>query len=81
MKKILALGMFALSLNSFAACELVDGSAKKPFDGDLSGASVEKKSLSALHKEFPALNIVEKSFKGEVQTCTSCSGKFVTCSN
>lgn len=77
MKKILALGMLTLSLNSFAACELVDGAAKKPFDGNLNGATVEKKSLSSIHKEFPALNIVEKSFKGEVQTCTNCSGKYV----
>lgn len=81
MKTIFALSLFCLSLQSFGACEMVDGSAKKPFDGNLDGASVEKKSLSALNKEFPALNIVEKSFKGEVQTCSSCSGKYVTCSN
>jgi hypothetical protein len=65
-----------------AACEVVDGGKKSPFDGKTVGSmSVEKKSLSIMNKEFPDLNIVEKSFKGEVQTCTSCSDKYITCSN
>lgn len=67
--------------NLMAACEVVDGGKKTPFDGKVGGMSVEKKSLSILNKEFPDLNIIEKSFKGEVQTCTSCTDKYITCSN
>lgn len=83
MKKIiLALVVTAFCTNVMAACEVVDGGKKTPFDGkSVAGLSVEKKSLSALNKEFSALNIIEKSFKGEVQTCTSCTDKYITCSN
>jgi hypothetical protein len=72
----------AFCTNLMAACEVVDGGKKSPFDGkSIAGLSVEKKSLSTLNKEFPDLNIIEKSFKGETQTCTSCSDKYITCSN
>lgn len=67
--------------NVMAACESVDGGKKTPFDGKIAGMSVEKKSLSILNKEFPDINVIEKSFKGEVQTCTACSDKYITCSN
>lgn len=79
---LLALVTVAFCSNLMAACEVVDGGKKSPFDGKNVGTlSVEKKSLSTLNKEFPDLNIVEKSFKGEVQTCTTCSDKYITCSN
>ena len=79
---VFALVAVAFSTNLMAACEVVDGGKKTPFDGkSIAGLSVEKKSLSALNKEFPDLNIIEKSFKGEAQTCTSCSDKYITCSN
>jgi len=83
MKKIaLVLVIIAFSSNLMAACEVVDGGKKTPFDGkDVGSLQVEKKSLSTMNKEFPDLNIIEKSFKGEVQTCTSCSDKYITCSN
>lgn len=82
MKTLLVLVTMAFCSNLMAACEVVEGGAKKPFDGKTVGSlSVEKKSLSIMNKEFPDLNIVEKSFKGEVQTCTSCSDKYITCSN
>ncbi len=83
MKKIsLVLVIIAFSSNLMAACEVVDGGKKSPFDGKTVGSlQVEKKSLSTMNKEFPDLNIIEKSFKGEVQTCTSCSDKYITCSN
>jgi hypothetical protein len=83
MKKILfGLTIATFGLNIFAACEVVDGGKKTPFNGkDVGGMSIEKKSLSVLNKEFPDLNIIEKSFKGEVQTCTSCTDKYITCSN
>jgi hypothetical protein len=83
MKKIFfGLLVLAFSANLMAACEVVDGGKKTPFDGTtIGGMSIEKKSLSIMNKEFPALNIVEKSFKGEVPTCTSCTDKYITCSN
>lgn len=83
MKKIiLALMTMIVCSNLMAACEVVNGGAKSPFDGkNIGSLMVEKKSLSTLNKEFPDLNIIEKSFKGEVQTCTSCSDKYITCSN
>lgn len=63
-----------------AACEVVKDGAKSAFDGsNLAGLQVEKKSLVSLNKEFPALNVVEKAFKGEVSTCTSCASGYVTC--
>lgn len=66
--------------SAWAACQLVSGGAKTPFDGkSLDGVQVEKKSLVSLGKEFPGLGVVEKAFKGEVQTCTSCTDKYVTC--
>lgn len=65
-----------------AACEVVEGGKKTAFDGkNIASLSVEKKSLSTLNKEFPDLNIIEKSFKGDVPTCTTCSDKYITCSN
>lgn len=83
MKKIfLVLVTIAFSANLMAACEVVDGGKKTPFDGKTVGSmSVEKKSLFTLNKQFPDLNIIEKSFKGEVQTCTTCTDKYITCSN
>lgn len=83
MKKITLLILSVVVTSSlYAACEVVDGGKKTPFDGKgVSGLSVEKKSLSILNKEFPDLNIIEKSFKGEVQTCTTCTDKYITCSN
>lgn len=81
-KMIIAMVSMLLATNIMAACEVVNGGAKTPFDGKtLTGLSVEKKSLSAMNKEFPDLNIIEKSFKGEVQTCSTCSDKYITCKN
>lgn len=79
---VFALVLIAFSTQTMAGCEVVEGGKKTPFDGkSVSGLSIEKKSLSTLNKEFPDLNIIEKSFKGEAQTCTSCSDKYITCSN
>ncbi len=82
--KIIIVSMMALTFatNLMAACEVVEGGKKTPFDGkNIAGMSIEKKSLSTMNKEFPDLNIIEKSFKGEVQTCTNCTDKYITCSN
>jgi hypothetical protein len=76
---LFTIAILTISSHAYAACEVVDGGNKKPFDGNLSGLTVEKKSLSLLNKEYPSLNVVEKTFKGEVQTCSSCSEKYVTC--
>lgn len=78
---VAVLSMF-VTAHASAACEVVkDGGAKSAFDGSsLSGLQVEKKSLVPLNKTFPALNVVEKAFKGEVQTCTTCASGYVTCS-
>jgi hypothetical protein len=83
MKKILFIvATIALSANLMAGCEVVDGGKKSPFDGKtVGGNSVEKKSLSEINKQFPDLNVIEKAFKGEVQTCTACSDKYITCAN
>jgi hypothetical protein len=79
---IFVLLAMAYCTNLMAACEVVEGGKKTPFDGkSIAGLSIEKKSISTLNKAFPDLNIIEKSFKGEAQTCTSCSDKYITCSN
>lgn len=63
-----------------AACELSEDGKTSPFDGkSLSGVQVDKASLVNLNKEHPGLNAIEKSFKGELQTCTNCTGKFIVC--
>ena len=75
------LSAITASANTYAQCEIVDGDKKEPFDGkDLKGIDIEKKALLSLNKEFPALNVIEKTFKGEAQTCTNCSEKHITCS-
>lgn len=84
MKRFALVAMFAVSIgmthDAWGDCVLNDGGDKSPFSGgSLSGVQVEKKSLVPLDKKFPALKVVEKAFKGEVQTCTSCSGKYVSC--
>lgn len=82
--KMMIFTLFVLIVNSnvMGACEVVNGGKKMPFNGkDVAGLSIEKKSLSGVNKQFPDLNIIEKSFKGEVQTCTNCSDKYITCSN
>lgn len=82
MKSLVVIFSILFSISAMAACEVVDGGKKTPFDGKYVGnLSVEKKSLSILNKEFPDLKVIEKSFKGEVLTCTSCSDKYITCSN
>lgn len=82
MKTLLAgLVTLAICSNLMAACEVVEGGAKKPFDGKIGKLEVEKKSLSILAKEFPALNAVEESFKGNITACTTCTDKYITCSN
>lgn len=74
------IALSALAQPAFAACEKVEGGAKSAFDGSsIAGFQVEKASLVPLNKEFPALNVVEKAFKGEVSTCTSCTDKYITC--
>lgn len=63
-----------------AGCEIVDGDKKTPFDGrSLGQIPVEKKSLIPLNTEFPNLNVIEKTFKGEIQTCTNCAERHVAC--
>ena len=84
MRKFMVATLFVLrSMSSFAGCNVVDGDKTASFDGkSIDGLVVEKKSLLLLNKEFPMLNIVEKIFKGEAQTCTSCSDKkHIACSN
>lgn len=75
--------LFALAFSpgSFAVCELVDGGKKTPFDGKtLDRVLVEKRSLTILNTEFPSLNVIERTFKGEVQTCSDCKEKHIVCS-
>ncbi len=70
----------AVSSSAYAICEVIDGNTRTPFDGKtLSGLSIEKKSLSTLNREYPQLNALEKAFTGEVQTCTNCSEKYISC--
>ncbi len=69
-----------LTSKVYAECTIVDGDRRIPFDGkDLSDLVIEKKSLIELNKEFPDLNVIEKVFKGELQTCTNCTEKYITC--
>jgi hypothetical protein len=82
MKILVIIILIVLSFSLNAACTLIDGANKTPFDGKLAqGIAVEKKSLSIMQKEFPELGIIEKSFKGEVQACVNCTDKYITCSN
>jgi hypothetical protein len=63
-----------------AACQVVEGAKRAPFDGkSLDRISVEKKSLTLLNEEYPNLNAIEMTFKGELQTCTSCTEKHIEC--
>jgi len=73
--------LFAVFLcsNARAACEVIDGTKRRPFDGSLSGLEIEKKSLTRLNNEFPNLNIIERTFKGELQTCSACTEKYIAC--
>ena len=72
--------LIIFSTNAFGLCEVKIGEKRIPFNGkDIIGLSIEKKSLSEVNKKFPDLNIIEKTFKGEVQTCTICSDNYVTC--
>ena len=69
-----------LAQTASAACTVVKGGAKSPFDGkSLSGLEIEKKSLIKLNNEFKGLDAMTKSFKGEVNTCTTCTDNYVTC--
>lgn len=81
MKKILlVLVIVTFSSSLLATCEVVSGGNKTPFNGkDIGSNSVEKKSLAIINKDYPDLNIIEKSFKGEVQTCSSCSDNYIIC--
>ena len=73
-------GLF--SFGASADCQIIDGSKKTPYEGsNLSGIAVEKKSLIALNKQFPNLHVVESIFKGEIQTCVNCTGKYISCSD
>jgi hypothetical protein len=68
------------SAKATSACVVVTNGTKVPFDGrSVEGLQVEKKSMVLLNKEFPSLNVVEKTFKGEVQTCSLCTDKYVLC--
>jgi hypothetical protein len=77
---ILILVMGVSSPPLFATCKVVEGDKATLFDGkSLDRLSVQKKSLTLLNEEFPALNAIEMTFKGELQTCTSCSEKHIEC--
>jgi hypothetical protein len=70
----------AMMSGASAHCEIVDGAKKVPFAGkSLDGLAVEKRSLVRLNKAFPHLNVVERTYKGEVQTCSNCDGRYVIC--
>lgn len=70
----------SLSSVAWGACEIVDGEKRQPFEGKtLERLLIEKKSLTTLNSEFPHLNAIEKTFKGEVQTCSTCSERHIVC--
>jgi hypothetical protein len=71
----------SVSASAWADCQIVTSDGKKtPFDGkSLGGLQVEKKSLLILNKTYPNLNAVELVFTGEVNACTNCTEKYVTC--
>ena len=73
--------MISVSSAAWGSCEVVDtGGKTSPFEGkNLVGLQVEKQSLIILNKSYPELKVLEKTFKGEVQTCASCADKFVRC--
>jgi len=84
MIKVIYLFLFlsiAASASTYAGCDVVDAGKRTPFDGkSLHGLFVEKKSLIELNDEYPDLNVIERTFKGEVQTCTDCTERHVVCS-
>jgi len=78
---LVAVLMMSNSSVACAGCEIVDGDKKLPFDGrSLEHVLVEKKSLVILNTLFPSLNVIERTFKGEILTCTTCSERHITCS-
>jgi hypothetical protein len=78
---LLALILISYAFTAGAAvCEFHDGDEISNFAGaSLDGIQVEKKSMILLNNQFPILNVIEKAFKGDIQTCSSCSGRFVSC--
>ena len=77
---ILAAVLMGTTLPAWASCDVVDGATKVPFAGkSLSQLLVEKRSLTLLNKAFPDLNVIERTFKGEIRTCSICSEKYVLC--
>jgi hypothetical protein len=80
MKTVFIFLMVVISGGASAACEIVDGVKRIPFDGKtLDSLVIEKKSLIILNRQFPNLNVIETMFKGQLQTCTSCTEKYITC--
>ncbi len=82
--KIRAIILLLSSLTSAQAfgaeCYLIDGDKKTPYNGEtLNRDQVEKKSLTILNTKYPAVNAIEKTFKGEIQTCSNCSGRHIVC--
>jgi hypothetical protein len=77
---LLSAVLLSPSVSCFAGCVKVDGGSKAPFSGDsLDGYSIDKKAIPVLNKEYPALGITEAVFTGKIQTCSGCSGKYITC--
>ena len=86
MNKYLLFFIVFLNISSGAAvaegCEIVRGGTATAYDGRvkaLEELQVEKKSLIPLNMQFPELKVIEKAFKGELQTCTNCVDKYIAC--
>lgn len=86
--KTLELGILFVFILTFgfdsvvkAECYIIGSDNKKtPFVGKaVNTLQVEKKSLIKLNKAYPNLNVIENTFKGEIQTCTNCSENYITC--
>ena len=78
--KVFALILGLSSITAGAVCEIVDGKKRLPFDGkSLDRILIDKRSLTTLNLEFPHLNAIERTFTGELQTCSVCIEKHIVC--
>lgn len=69
------------SISSQADCFKIQGGNKLSFNGDsLSGLVVDRKAMAELNKLFPQLQITEKVFSGNLQTCSDCHDNYISCS-
>jgi hypothetical protein len=77
---VLIVSLSCMPVIAMAKCNIIEDGKKTPFDGQsLENLPIEKKSLMELNKTYSKLNVIEKTFKGEILTCTNCPERYIAC--